>query len=221
MAQKYILEEQIPNLGGGGDEPQFPNNDIWYTYSIGNVVVMSDDYAFGEKIVSNTYSGGKGIIKFDGDVTSIGSEAFGDCTGLTSITIPNSVTRIGDNAFCGCTSLTSITIPNRVWSIGNSAFKGCNSLTSITIPNSVMFIGNNAFNGNDNLHTIIFDKLRGANVCDIDAGAFNGCPNLKTVIVDSAEDAEIIFKKIPQNTITFDIVISFNIDENGVIVKDI
>jgi hypothetical protein len=51
---------------------------------------------------------------------------------LTSVTIPNSVTSIGGNAFLNCTSLTSVTIPNSVTNIGNYAFNGCNSLTSIT-----------------------------------------------------------------------------------------
>ncbi|MCR5394034.1 MAG: leucine-rich repeat domain-containing protein [Bacteroidales bacterium] len=58
-------------------------------------------------------------------VTSIGSDAFRDCTGLTSITIPNSVTSIGARTFDGCTGLTSITIPNSVTSIGDYAFYMC------------------------------------------------------------------------------------------------
>ena len=80
-------------------------------------------------------------------VTSIGSYAFSDCSGLTSITIPNSVTSIGAGAFYWCTDLTSITIPDSVTSIGNNAFSGCSGLTSITIPNSVTSIGNDAFDG--------------------------------------------------------------------------
>ena len=40
-------------------------------------------------------------------VSSIGVEAFYNCTSLTSVTIPNSVTSIGSSAFSGCTSLKS------------------------------------------------------------------------------------------------------------------
>ena len=64
-------------------------------------------------------------------VTSIGYEAFSDCTNLTSITIPDSVTSIGKDAFSYCESLTSITIPDSVTSIGESTFKSCRSLTDV------------------------------------------------------------------------------------------
>ena len=77
--------------------------------------------------------------------TSIGSGAFSGCSGLTSITIPDSVTNIGERAFSGCSGLTSITIPDSVTSIGQSAFNGCSGLTSIIIPDSVTNIGDEAF----------------------------------------------------------------------------
>ena len=45
--------------------------------------------------------------------------AFSECSGLTSVTIPDSVTSIGDGAFSGCSGLTSVTIPDSVTSIGD------------------------------------------------------------------------------------------------------
>ena len=80
-------------------------------------------------------------------VTSIGMFSFEECSGLTSINIPNSVTEIGLRAFAGCSALTSISIPNSVTSIGKEAFEYCIGLTTINIPNSVTRIGNYAFYG--------------------------------------------------------------------------
>ena len=74
-------------------------------------------------------------------VVAIDENAFEDCTGMTSVTIPYTVTRIGEEAFDECTGLTSISIPNSVTSIEAGAFDGCKSLTSVTIPNSVTSIG--------------------------------------------------------------------------------
>ena len=73
------------------------------------------------------------------------THAFSGCSGLTSVTIPNSVTSIGQSVFSDCSSLTSVTIPNSVTSIGRWAFSGCSGLTSVTIGNSVTSIGSSAF----------------------------------------------------------------------------
>ena len=78
-------------------------------------------------------------------VTSIGKEAFYNCTGLTSVAIPEGVTNIGDNAFYFCENLSSVTIPDGLTRIGNSSFFCCTSLQSITIPNSIKSMGSNPF----------------------------------------------------------------------------
>ena len=92
-------------------------------------------------------------------VTSIGSCAFNGCTGLPSVTIPNSVTSIGSCAFDGCTGLTSVTIGNSVTSIGGSAFRECTGLTAVTIPNSVTNIEQYAFKNCTGLSKLYISDL--------------------------------------------------------------
>ena len=83
-------------------------------------------------------------------VTSIGSSAFTNCRGLTSVTIPNTVTSIAEIAFQGCSNMTSVTIPNSVTSIGNGVFFYCSNLVSISVES-----GNTVYDSRDNCNAII------------------------------------------------------------------
>ena len=124
-------------------------------------------------------------FEYDGvtySVTIIGNQAFSYCSGLTSITIPNSVTSIGNYAFDGCSGLTSITIPNSVTSIGNWVFYGCSGLTSLTFPNSVTSIGERAFDGCSGLTSITIPN----SVTSIGQYAFRGCKNLTSVTIPNS-----------------------------------
>ena len=105
---------------------------------------------------------------------SIGSSVFRDCTGLTSITIPDSVTSIGSSAFENCYSFTSITIPDSVTSIGNYAFYGCTGLTSIIIPDSVTSIGDAAFRNCTSLTSVNITDLTAW--CNIDFYSYDSNP---------------------------------------------
>jgi len=57
--------------------------------------------------------------------------------GCKNTIIPNTVTTIGDNAFYNCTGLINIKIPDYVNTIGNSAFRGCTNLLNVTLGASV------------------------------------------------------------------------------------
>ena len=136
---------------------------------------------------ANKYSGDiiiPGTVNYMGktySVTSIGKRAFGSCSGLTSITIPNSVTSIGNGAFWYCSGLTSITIPNSVTSIGNDAFNNCTGLTSVTIGNSVTSIGGGAFSHCSGLTSVTIPN----SVTSIGDVAFYYCYGLESIIVEN------------------------------------
>ena len=155
----------------------------------GNVVIPESVTYSGAtypvtSIGESTFSGCSGLtsITIPNSMTSIGSFAFSDCSGLTSVTIPSSVTTIGWSAFSGCSGLTSVTIPNSVTSIGNYAFYGCSGLTSVKIGNSVTSIGQSAFYGCSGLTSVTIPN----SVTSIGQSAFWGCSGLTSVTIPNS-----------------------------------
>ncbi|MDO4800799.1 MAG: leucine-rich repeat domain-containing protein [Prevotellaceae bacterium] len=146
MKKFFILLCLFGMISIGAGANVIPNTEIWYTTSDGEPIELRDKTVFGATYESNEYKDGKGVITFNGDVTTIGQGAFASCYNLTNIQIPKSVTSIGDAAFGGCSSLTSIEIPKSVTSIKFAAFSGCSALTGIEIPESVETIDEQAFN---------------------------------------------------------------------------
>ena len=115
-------------------------------------------------------------------VTSIGDGAFGNCSGLTSVTISNSVTSIGGGAFFFCKGLTSVTIPNSVERIGYEAFKYCSGLNSVTIGNSVTSIDGYAFHECSGLTSVTIPN----SVTSIGRYAFSYCSGLTSVTIPNS-----------------------------------
>ena len=144
---------------------QHTSEAYWSNDYTGNIVIPESVNYHGK-----TYS-----------VTTIGSYAFYGCSGLTSVTIPNSVTEIGEWAFYGCSGLTSVTIPNSVTTIGSYAFYGCSGLTTVTIGNSVEYIGDNAFEDCTGLTSVTIPN----SVTTIGDNAFQNCSNLASVTFEN------------------------------------
>ena len=154
-----------------------PNNQIWYTSTDGQVVNPYDSDVFGATIVSNTYQDGKGIIKFNGQVTSIGVHAFFYCESLSSISLPSGPTSIGDYAFLSCMSLSSVSLPSGLTSIGEGAFQSCESLPSVSLPSGLTSIGKSAFQYCNNLSSINIPN----GVTSIGESAFESCQSLSSI----------------------------------------
>jgi len=146
-------------------------NTAWYNNQPDGLVYAGKvAYQYKGTMPDNTT-----IIIEDGTV-SISNSAFYNCTGLFSVTIPNSVISIGVNAF-GSTGLTSIEIGNNVECIGERAFYNCDGLTSINIPNSVTSLGNSAFSDCEHLSSVAL----GNGITVIPASAFDYCSSLTSI----------------------------------------
>ncbi|MBO4677591.1 MAG: leucine-rich repeat domain-containing protein, partial [Oscillospiraceae bacterium] len=123
-------------------------------------------------------------VTIPGSVTSIGNSAFRNCSGLTSVTIPGSVTNIGWGVFYGCRGLTSVTIPEGMTRICDEMFAWCTSLMSVTIPNSVTSIGGSAFYYCTSLTSVTIPE----GITSIGDFAFNGCTGLTDVYYGGTEE---------------------------------
>ena len=131
-------------------------------------------------------------VKIKDGTLSIAESAFSGCSGLASVTIPNSVTSISGYAFYGCSGLTSVTIPASVTSIGGNVFYICSGLTSIIVEE-----GNTAYDSRDNCNAIIETAsntlIAGCknttipnSVTSIGKGAFCGCSGLTSITIPNS-----------------------------------
>ena len=138
-------------------------------------------------------------------VTSIGEEAFKNCSNLKSVKVANKdcydyfKDKVDDIAFYGANAsddgrclildgklerfsangITEYTIPESVTSIGDHTFNGCSNLTSITISKGVKSIGEWTFSRCSSLKIITIPN----SVTSIEKGAFSGCNSLTSITI--------------------------------------
>ena len=156
-----------------------------------------------EKTTLISYPAGKTNTSYEipSGVTSIDSCAFADCTGLTSVTIPDSVTSLGDNVFGswreGPTSFTSINVAesNADYSSDDGVlfnkdktmlirYPTGKTNISYEIPNSVSIIDDNAFRGCTGLTSVTIPN----GVTSIDIFTFERCTSLTSVTIPNSVD---------------------------------
>ena len=149
------------------------------------------------------------------------SGGFENCTGLISVTFPESMTKFWDFTFKGCTGLTTVHIPehHEPYYFPTSfpgCFEGCTSLTtlpilddthipdryaygctgltSIDLPESISYIGENAFTGCTGLTSVTIP----GKVKWLDPACFQNCSNLKTVIIADSEEKLSVYSKVDE-----------------------
>ena len=117
-------------------------------------------------------------------ITSIGADAFRECTSLALTSLPEGITSIGADAFRDCTSLALTSLPEGITSIGAGAFSGCTSLALTSLPEGITSIDSLAFKGCTNLTSM---TIGGPGKPMLDGGistsSFNGCTNLTSITI--------------------------------------
>lgn len=106
-------------------------------------------------------------------LTTIGSNAFKQCSHLTDLTFAEGVTAIGSGAFSYCSRLTALTFPESMTAIGSCAFESCSGLTSVEIPAGITSIGDTPFLNCSNLTAILVSPDNPAYCCDESGALYN------------------------------------------------
>ena len=168
---------------------------ISYT-SIGNITITPNTEHWGVSVISNS----NGKMMFDDLLTTIGDNAFKECSDLRSITLPLPVTSIGKYAFARCFLIRSISLPDNITSIAAGAFAECFNLESISLPSSLTTIGDSAFYSCDRLQGITLPNGLQA----LGASAFCYCTNLQDITLPNGLQAlgEYAFKRCGLESIT-------------------
>ena len=202
--QTMLLQQTESNIEWGIITAKYENGTTLYfriTDNFGNVALTWDrslkNYNEGEssytgnfEIPSFVFSGENREFMFR--VTEVDENAFYNCTGITSMTVPFSVMRIGNNAFRGCSSLQKFSVNEY-----NTNYKDVDGVlfskdgkmliqypakkkqTEYMISEDVVAISPSAFRDCSNLEIVSI----GDGVAVISDYAFRNCQNLKEVIL--------------------------------------
>lgn len=173
-------------------------DEVWY-WADDQVTLSSDT-----NVSSHIFSNGKGVVKFNAPVTTIGNAfnnsqakkvilpscvstigygSFYLCSILSSVAMPDSVKIIDGNAFNGCSSLLMDRLPSSLETIGASAFRSCPLISISDIPQGVLSIGASAFRSDTSITSMAFAGMP----TSISESAFMACPNLTDIYVPWSE----------------------------------
>ncbi len=177
------------------------NNEIWYTTIDDKILTASEesifdnDYEEVNKLISNTYENGQGVLVYENELTSIYMGMFQSCVNLKTVVIPDSIEIIGHDSFNGCSNLEIINIPNNVKNIKWYAFKDCDNLKEVHINNleawcNIDFDDSGSFEDNNPIENakkiylcgeVVTDLIIPFNINKIGAWSFVDCESLKSV----------------------------------------
>jgi hypothetical protein len=123
---------------------------------------------------------------------------FENCTGLTSVVIPEGVEQLGALLFCECSHLTSVT-----WhplEVPEGTFKNCIGLVDVEVPEGATCIYPNAYDGCTSMQTLRLPST----LETIFPGAFKDCKALKDIYCNSTQVPALPYPMASNNDLIFE-----------------
>ena len=160
------IPKTVTEIGNGA----FADCDELREVNISEECVISK---LGYGTFSNCTQLSKLTLPKDGFET-IESNAFYECSSLTSFVVGKNTKTIGASAFYGCSGLMEVTLSEGLQSVGSQAFSKCTALVNIVFPESVETVGEGAFEECTKLE-------KATNIPSVEEDAFSGCSSLKLV----------------------------------------
>ncbi len=154
--EEIILADSLTTIGANAFKgTAYYNDDANWTAAAGGKILYINNHLIEAQNIT-------GACTVRADVVNIAASAFLGNSGMTEIALPETVTTIGKDAFKNCTAVTAAAIPTAALSsmplsaltsieiisgsIPENAFAGCTLLGNITLGSGVKSIGKNAFN---------------------------------------------------------------------------
>ena len=157
-------------------------DEIWYISYDGSVVTPWTTTGFTQSIVSNTYTNGLGVIKFNAPLTKIGRFAFLERTNLKLVSLPTALTSIDEGAF-DQSGIQALKIPEGPTALTQSMCLGCDELRSVSIPSSVTTApGHQIFESCDNLRYVEIKE----GLTNLPSRFINGASHIEKLIIPTS-----------------------------------
>ncbi len=133
--ENLILPAGVTTVGSSA----FGNCSGLKTVNMTNNITQLGSYCFDNCTALTT-------VHFSTALTAIPVSGFRDCPALTNVNLSKTAIKsVGSNAFCNCSAVTSVSLPDTVTSIGDGAFYNITKPASVTIPKAVTSVGRYAF----------------------------------------------------------------------------